>query len=283
MILNLILYKIFVKITAFIGSLGETLLNHYANKTPTNQEITDTPLSIGTLEALWEEWQHSILHYLPKAIIALLIIIIFYFIGRLAKKISLKFYSKILKKYPGLVRIISTIIFFLFLFFGVFLALEHIQEPFKTGDWVKLEEGFGTIKTVGWITTSIETISGEEFFVPNQLIYNNTFINYSTFGKRRIIFKSGVSYGDDLDLVKKVALEEVNKIDSVLKNEVIDFYFTDIGSSAYNFEVRFWIKFEHQKDIQCNNFRFWSKRRRELIRQSHSFSIRKNKLFVHDK
>ncbi len=33
-----------------------------------------------------------------------------------------------------------------------------------------------------------------------------------------------------------------------MKDEVINFYFPEIGSSVYNFEVRFWITFTHQKD-----------------------------------
>ncbi len=75
-----------------------------------------------------------------------------------------------------------------------------------------------------------------------------TFTNYSTFGKRRVIFKSGVSYGDDLDLVKSSAMEEVQNMDSALKNEKIEFYFTEIGSFSYNFELRFWIPFARQTD-----------------------------------
>lgn len=33
-----------------------------------------------------------------------------------------------------------------------------------------------------------------------------------------------------------------------MKDEAIDFYFTSIGNSTYNFEVRFWIHFSQQKD-----------------------------------
>ncbi len=40
----------------------------------------------------------------------------------------------------------------------------------------------------------------------------------------------------------------MKKIDLVLENEAIDFYFTDIGSSTYNFELRFWIEFKKQTD-----------------------------------
>lgn len=239
------------------------------------------------VDSLFDQWQKSIVDYSPKILVALIVLIGFYFIAKIFKKVSLKFYAKIFKTKPEVVKIISSVVYFFFLLSGVFLALQilglesvltkllagagivgivagfafkdiasnafagfllNIQHPFKENDWVKIDDTFGTILKIGWITTSIKTIAGQEVFVPNQLIYNNTFTNYSTFGKRRVIFKSGVSYGDDLELVRKVALEEVDKIEAVLKNEVIDFYFTEIGSSAYNFEVRFWIKFNHQKD-----------------------------------
>lgn len=242
---------------------------------------------IKTIDSLLDKWGHSIVNFLPKILLALIVLIVFYFIAKLFKSLSLKFYSKIFKTKQEAVKIISISVYFFFLLSGVFLALEvlglegvltkllagagivgivagfafkdiasnafagfllNIQRPFKDGDWVSVDNVFGTIKDIGWITTSIKTISGQEVFVPNQLIYNNTFTNYSTFGKRRIILKSGVSYGDDLDLVKKVALEEVSKIDSLLKDQEVDFYFTEIGSSTYNFEVRFWIQFNHQRD-----------------------------------
>ncbi len=84
--------------------------------------------------------------------------------------------------------------------------------------------------------------------MPNQLIYKSTFTNYSTFKKRRVIVRSGVSYGDDLEKVKSIAIEEVKQIKVLMKTEDIDFYFTSIGSYSYNFEVRFWIEFLKQTD-----------------------------------
>ncbi len=233
------------------------------------------------------EWKDSFFDYLPKVLFAIIVFLIFYFIGKLFRKLSFKFYSKSLKRDHGIVKIISSVVYFFFLLSGVFLALEilgldgvltkflasagivgiiagfafkdivsnifagfllRIEAPFKKNDWVEIAGNFGNIRTIGWVTTSIKTIEGQEVFVPNQMIYNTIFTNYSVFGKRRVVFKSGVAYGDDLDLVKKVTLEEVKKIDAVLINEDVDFYFTGIGSSAYNFEVRFWIRFKQQKD-----------------------------------
>jgi small conductance mechanosensitive channel len=244
-------------------------------------------MNIKNLENLLDKWQLSILDFIPKIFLAIFIIVVFYFIAKLLRSLYLKFYPKVFKKQNDITKVISEVVYFLFLLSGIFLALEvlglesiltkllagagiigviagfafkdiasnafagillNIQRPFGINDWVEIDANFGTIKEVGLITTSIKTISGQEVFVPNQLIYNNTFINYSTFNKRRVILKSGVSYGDDLEHVKEVTLDELKKINSLLKDEVIDFYFTSIGSSTYNFEVRFWIKFSHQKD-----------------------------------
>lgn len=244
--------------------------------------------SIKTINNLLEKWGHSVVGFFPKIVLAAAVFIGFYILSKVFRKLSLKWYSKFFKNESSdIAKLISIAIYIFFLLSGVFLALEvlglesvltrllagagiigivagfafkdiasnafagfllSIQHPFKMGDWVTIDSTFGTIQKIGWITTSVKTISGQEVFVPNQLIYNNTFTNFSTYNKRRVILKSGVAYGDDLDHVEKVALDEVNKIEVLLKDEVVDFYFTSIGSSSYNFEVRFWITFTHQKD-----------------------------------
>ncbi|CAA0208314.1 mechanosensitive ion channel family protein [Tenacibaculum maritimum] len=241
----------------------------------------------GSSYVLIKKWGEDIVAYLPKVFLALIVFLAFYYLAKAIKTYSLKFYSKIFTRSKDIAQFISLGIYMLLMLSGIFLALEileleglltkllagagilgivagfafkdiasnafagflvNMQKPFKQGDWVNLNDNFGVIKEIGWITTSIKTVSGQEVFVPNQLIYNNSFINYSTFKKRRIILQSGVSYGDDLELVKKVTLNEIHQIDRLLKNEEIDFYFTSIGGSAYNFEVRFWIRFHKNTD-----------------------------------
>ncbi len=242
---------------------------------------------MNNLEHFLRKWEIAFWEFLPRLLFAIIVFLFFYFLAKFFKKLNLRFYTKAFKKQSNVVRIFSSVIYFLILSLGVLLVLEilgledvltkllagagiigiiagfafkdiasntfsglllNAQRPFKQNDWVEIDGTFGTIHDIGWITTSIKTISGQEVFIPNQLIYNSSFTNYSIFGKRRVIFQSGVSYGDDLELVRKVSIDEVKKIEAVLKNEEINFYFTGIGSSAYNFEVRFWIRFKHQKD-----------------------------------
>lgn len=243
---------------------------------------------IKSVDELITNWGHKAFDYLPNVFFALLVLFLFYVLGRFFRKYSLHFYTKAFGKAHDIARLISTVIYIFFLISGAFIALEilglesflakllagagiigivagfafkdiasnafaglflNAQKPFVAGDWVKIDNHFGTIADIGWITTAIKTVTGQKIYVPNQLIYNNSFINYSTFKKRRVVLSSGVSYGDDLEHVKQVALDEVQKITALLKDEAVDFYFTEIGSSSYNFEVRFWIKFQQQKDF----------------------------------
>ncbi len=238
-------------------------------------------------EHLFGKLWHSIIGYLPRVLFAMVVFSIFYYLGKHVRKISLKFYTKYFKTQKEVANVISFVIYVLLLVFGGFISLEilglesiitkmlagagvlgivagfafkeigsnifsgillNAQRPFKVDDWVEINGVFGQIVTIGGITTSIKTTTGQEVFVPNQLVYQSTFTNYSSYAKRRVVLKSGVSYGDDLDLVKQTALDEVSNIKAALKDEPIDFYFTEIGSSSYNFELRFWINFERQTD-----------------------------------
>lgn len=234
-----------------------------------------------------EKWGNGIVSYLPKLLLALVVFLIFYYLAKSIRKYSLTFYSKIFKKNKDIAKIISLVTYIILIISGIFLALEivglesfltrllagagvigivagfafkdiasnafagfllNILKPFKEGDWVSLSNHFGIVNDIGLITTTLKTISGQEVFVPNQLIYSHAFTNYSNSKKRRIILQSGVSYDDDLDHVKKVALDEISQIENLLKKEEIDFYFTNIGAYSYNFEIRFWIKFNKQTD-----------------------------------
>ncbi|PID88981.1 MAG: hypothetical protein CSB01_04475 [Bacteroidia bacterium] len=61
---------------------------------------------------------------LPELALAIVIIVLFHFLGKLFKRISFKFYSKILKKQADVVKIIGSFIYFIFLCFGILGALD---------------------------------------------------------------------------------------------------------------------------------------------------------------
>ena len=98
-------------------------------------------------------------------------------------------------------------------FFSGLLLKTHI--PYKEEDWIEIDDKYGEVQNVGWLTTTIKNINGQEVSIPNQIIYTGTFTNYSLWSKRRVTIQSGVSCGDDLDFVKQVAIDEIKSMDKM--------------------------------------------------------------------
>ncbi|UNY97926.1 mechanosensitive ion channel family protein [Zhouia spongiae] len=245
--------------------------------------------TVNYIEQVWRDFQQSVLDHIPKVVLAIIVVLLFIIIAQVIRRACLKIYSKIFNNsHLNIERVIASALYFFFVITGIFLALHlldlekplgklltgagivgiiagfafkdiasnmfaglllDMQRPYKIGDWVEIDNKYGVVLDISWLTTKIKTVPGQEVYVPNQIIYNGTFTNFSTWQKRRIILKSGVSYGDNLEHVRTVALDEVKKIEELLPEEGIDFYFTDIGGSTYNFMLRYWVKFESNDDF----------------------------------
>lgn len=244
--------------------------------------------TIEYLKNILTGWKASATSFLPNVFLALVVLFLFFIIGKIAKKVVLKSYSKVTHTHFRFAQLISACVYFLCLISGAFLALEilgleklltkvlasagivgiiagfafkdiasnafagmllNINRPFKIGDWVQINDNYGVVSGISWITTALKTVPGQEVFVPNQLIYSSTFTNFSSYGTRRVILQSGVSYKDDLEHVKEVALDEVMKIESLLKDRPADFYYTEIWNSTLNFKLRFYINFQTDEDF----------------------------------
>jgi small conductance mechanosensitive channel len=74
-------------------------------------------------------------------------------------------------------------------------------------------------------------------------VFENPITNFTAPGERRVDLKAGVSYGDDLDKVKRVAVEAIGAVSARKPDREVELFFQDFGDSSINFVVRFWIEF----------------------------------------
>lgn len=234
--------------------------------------------SLGNLTAKLEDWLNTIIINLPDLLLATLVLVsgilltsriqrYFYrLISRFSDKVTVnRFLSKI-----------ATAVFFLVVLFivlnilGLSTALTTLlgtagvaglavglalQDPivnlfagvmmsvrsfFKIGDLVETNGFFGTVQKISLRSTTISTPQGQEVILPNKSVYQNPVKNYSISGVRRIDLSCGISYGDDLKKVKKIAVEAVDAAVDYDREKAIDFFYTEFGSSSINFILRFW-------------------------------------------
>jgi len=122
------------------------------------------------------------------------------------------------------------------LFSGVMMSIRTL---FNIDDLVETNGYFGKIRKIDLRSTLIELPTGELLTIPNKEVLQDPLKNFTASGKRKVVVECGVSYGDDLEKVKKITLETVSKtINDDPEN--IDFYYTSFGDSSINFMLRFW-------------------------------------------
>lgn len=124
-----------------------------------------------------------------------------------------------------------------------------IRKPFKTGDVIKTDDVFGTVKAINLRNTLVENFYGQLNLVPNKILFRNVLRNYSTLGVRRIEVPVGISYGDDPEHAAEVIVKKINEFDFVIKQEETAVYASGFGDSSVNLLVWFWINYPGEADF----------------------------------
>jgi len=123
---------------------------------------------------------------------------------------------------------------------GIYLS---IQRPFRVGHLIETRDCFGIVHRIRLRWTELRTQQGQMVLVPNKLVFENPITNYSATGLRRIDLKAGVSYADDLETVRRVAIRAVERVSARKPDTEVELFFEEFADSSIDFVVRFWIDF----------------------------------------
>jgi small conductance mechanosensitive channel len=121
-------------------------------------------------------------------------------------------------------------------------VLVMIFRPFKSGDFVEAGGTMGIVEAIQIFTTTLRTGDNKTIIVPNGQITSGTITNYSAKDTRRVDLVIGVSYGDDLDKVRRVIEEVIAAEGRVLSEPEPTIGVLELADSSVNFAVRPWVK-----------------------------------------
>ncbi len=228
-----------------------------------------------------EEWGRTAIEMFPNLVVALMVLFIFYALSRVFRKgvthalhtvTKNKTITNLLEKVTGVVvigvgafialsilnldgavtsllagaGIIGLALGFAFqdiaanFMSGVILSM---RQPFRIGDVIETNGYYGKVEKLNLRSTLLNTPQGQTIYIPNKSVYGNPLENFTDNGRRRVDLACGVSYGDDLEKAKKVALEAVEGLECVDDSREVELYFNEFGNSSINFHLRFWIDF----------------------------------------
>jgi small-conductance mechanosensitive channel len=125
---------------------------------------------------------------------------------------------------------------------GVFILADA---PYKLGDFLDLGNGTrGKVVEIGIRTTRLMTPEDIEIIVPNSLMASSQITNQSggPWVKFRVSVEAGVAYGTDIDLVRKLLLEEADGIQGVAPRPHPQVRFKTMADSALIFALNVWVE-----------------------------------------
>lgn len=128
-------------------------------------------------------------------------------------------------------------------------VLMIIFKPFKAGDFIEGGGVVGVVEEVGVFTTELKSPDNKKIIVPNGMITAGNIVNYSAKEIRRVDIVVGVSYGDDLDKVKKTLADILVKDERVLQDPAPIIGVLELADSSVNLVVRPWVKTADYWDV----------------------------------
>lgn len=115
-----------------------------------------------------------------------------------------------------------------------------IFKPFKVGDYIEGGGTAGTVEDIEIFHTQLKSPDNRTIIVPNGQIMNDTIVNYSTKGTRRVDMSFGIGYSDDIDQARNAIMEILERDDRVMKDPAPVAPVSELADSSVNFAVRFW-------------------------------------------
>ncbi|MFC1451953.1 mechanosensitive ion channel family protein [Verrucomicrobiota bacterium] len=128
-------------------------------------------------------------------------------------------------------------------------VLMTIFKPFKIGDFIEAGGASGIVEEIGIFTTELKSPDNKKIILPNAKVTGDNIVNFSAKDQRRIDIVAGVSYGDDLDKVRKILEQVLSEDDRILDDPAPTIGVLELGDSSVNFAVRPWVKTADYWDV----------------------------------
>ncbi|MGB7393826.1 MAG: mechanosensitive ion channel family protein [Pricia sp.] len=235
--------------------------------------------AIGQLWDKMDSWLDAIILKLPNIALAIIVLVIFYFIARGLRNL---FRNTLLKGVAqvSIQQIIAKTVFVIVLLIGFFIALGvmdlnkvltsvlagagvlglavglalqgtlsntvggfllSFMPDIKINDFIKNGDASGVVEEITLRNIVIRTPQNNVTVIPNSKFVDGPFTNYSLRERGRIFVNCGVGYESNLQEVEDLTVKIIKEAFEQKDGEDVEFFYTEFGDSSINFMVRFWV------------------------------------------
>lgn len=230
---------------------------------------------------LWEKlggWLDTLILKLPNLILAILVMILFYFLARGIRNVLQRTLLNRIEQ-VSIQHIVAKILFIVVVLIGFFIALDVLDldkvltsilagagvvglaiglalqgtlsntlgglilsfmPQLKINDYITADGISGFVTEISLRNIIVRKPDNTVVVIPNSKFIDGSFTNYSITDRNRIFVNCGVGYETDLQMVEDLTVQIINDNFEQKGDETVEFFFTEFGDSSINFMVRFW-------------------------------------------
>ncbi|MGB3642551.1 MAG: mechanosensitive ion channel family protein [Rivularia sp. (in: cyanobacteria)] len=135
--------------------------------------------------------------------------------------------------------------------FKNFLAgiLILLQQPFRIGDQIVVNDCEGKVEKIDIRTTKIITYGGERVVIPNSTVFTSVVRVRTAFDHRRTDLAVGVDYNTSLSQASDILERTISQVEGVLDNPAPEIDLVGFGDSSIDFMIRYWTS-SQQKQVR---------------------------------
>lgn len=235
-----------------------------------------------TLGKMWEKmngWVDAIILKLPNFILAIIIMVMFYFIAKGTRKFLRRFLLVRISQ-KSIQDMIAKIVFVTVILLGFFIALGVLNlnkvltsilagagvvglavglalqgtlsntfggvvlsfmPNIRINDFIETNDTSGFVSEINLRNIVLKKPDNNYVIIPNSKFIENRFTNYSLSDRTRITVGCGVGYESNLQQVEDIVTKIIAENFKQKKSEKVEFYFTEFGDSSINFVTRFYV------------------------------------------
>lgn len=120
--------------------------------------------------------------------------------------------------------------------------------PYKVGDFIEAQGYLGTVHDIQVFNTVLKTPDNKTIIIPNASLSNGNITNYTMENRRRVDFTFGIGYGDDILKAKGVIQRLISNDSRIHKEPEPLVAVSELADSSVNLVVRVW----------CDTSEYWN-------------------------
>jgi len=225
-----------------------------------------------------EAWWIYSIGMLPNFFLALLVLVFFYLVARVLRKLSARFILRVSRN-QSLAGLLSGLIYLITIIAGLMGALDILKlekavssliagvgivglalgfafqdltsnfisgafiafkRPFDVGHTVETNGFLGTIEDIQLRSTTLRTSAGLHVIIPNKDIFQKPIINYSKTDARRAEFEFLIPNTIDAVFAEKLMRKTLVELKNKYGVYGLEFYYTNIETPNLRVNLSFW-------------------------------------------